>query len=144
LKYLRISSRLIGEIIPSSRVKNFFLGLSGIKVHSSVFIGRRTTFIDKFRPRLIEIHERVSISPGCIIVAAAVPEPSDLKNNERNVKIKKIIIESDVWLGSGVIVLPGITIGKQSIIGAGSVVTKNIPPIETWVVSPAAKIKYNK
>jgi acetyltransferase-like isoleucine patch superfamily enzyme len=134
---------MIGEIIPSSKVKNFFLALSGIDLHSSVFIGRRTTFIDKFFPGLIEIHERVSISPGCILVAAAVPEPSELKKTSRNVRIEKIIIENDVWLGSGVIVLPGVRIGKKSIVGAGSVVTKNVPENETWIGSPARKIKYN-
>ena len=38
-----------------------------------------------------------------------------------------VTIEDDVWIGAGVIILPGVTIGKNSIIGAGSVVTKDIP-----------------
>lgn len=38
-----------------------------------------------------------------------------------------VVIEDDVWIGSGVIVLPGVTIGKGSVIGVGSIVTKDIP-----------------
>jgi acetyltransferase-like isoleucine patch superfamily enzyme len=52
-----------------------------------------------------------------------------------------IFIDENVWLGSGVTVLPGCTIGKNSIIGAGSVVTKSIPSNEIWAGVPAKKIK---
>jgi maltose O-acetyltransferase len=39
-----------------------------------------------------------------------------------------IVIEDEVWIGGNVIILPGVTIGARSMIGAGSVVTKSIPP----------------
>lgn len=48
-----------------------------------------------------------------------------------------IIIEEDVWLGANVVVMPGITIGKGAIIGANSVVTKDIPPYSVAVGAPA-------
>ena len=51
------------------------------------------------------------------------------------------IIEDDVWIGSGAIILSGITIGKGSIVAAGAVVTKSIPPCEIWGGNPARKIK---
>ena len=41
---------------------------------------------------------------------------------------RPIEIESNVWIGGGCILLPGVTIGKNSVIGAGSVVTRPIPP----------------
>jgi len=59
-------------------------------------------------------------------------DPMSTKNIKRELYKKKIItsqrvtIESDVWIGANVIILPGITIGKGAIIGAGSVVTKNV------------------
>ena len=40
---------------------------------------------------------------------------------------KKIVIEDNVWLGANVVVLPGVTIGKNSVLGAGSVVSRDIP-----------------
>lgn len=50
---------------------------------------------------------------------------------------KGIVIEDDCWLGSGVRVLDGVTIGRGSVIGAGAVVTKNIPPYSIAVGVPA-------
>lgn len=51
------------------------------------------------------------------------------------------IVEDDVWIGHNVTIVGGITIGKGSIIAAGSVVTKNVPPCEIWGGVPAKKIK---
>lgn len=45
----------------------------------------------------------------------------------RGTEIKPVVIGEQVWIGHGVIILPGVTIGSHVIIGAGSVVTKNIP-----------------
>lgn len=50
---------------------------------------------------------------------------------------KSIVIEEDCWLGGNVIVLPGVTIGRGCTIGAGSVVTKNIPPFHVAAGNPA-------
>lgn len=69
------------------------------------------------------------------------PEISPIK---RPYKIGKVIIEDNVWIGEFVSVLPGVIIGKGSIIGANSVVTKSIPPNCIAVGSPARVIKkYN-
>ena len=55
-----------------------------------------------------------------------------------------VTIEDDVWLGEGVCVLPNVTIGKHSVIGSNSVVTKDIPPYSVAVGVPAKVIKcYN-
>jgi acetyltransferase-like isoleucine patch superfamily enzyme len=52
-----------------------------------------------------------------------------------------VFIDENVWIGAGVTVLPGCSIGKNSIIGAGSVVTKSIPANEIWVGVPAIKLR---
>lgn len=52
-----------------------------------------------------------------------------------------VCIEDEVWLGEGVCVLPNVTIGKHSVIGSNSVVTKNIPPYSIAVGIPAVVIK---
>ncbi|NDJ24624.1 hypothetical protein GS682_23865 [Nostoc sp. B(2019)] len=52
-----------------------------------------------------------------------------------------IFIDENVWIGCGVTILPGCHIGKNSVIGAGSVVTKSIPANEVWAGVPAKKIK---
>ena len=52
-----------------------------------------------------------------------------------------VILERNVWLGANVTVLPGVTIGEDSVIGAGSVVTKNIPAGTIAVGSPARVVR---
>ena len=56
----------------------------------------------------------------------------------------RIIIEEDVWIGSNCNILPNVLIGKGSIIGAGSVVTKNIPEYSIAAGVPAKVIKSRK
>lgn len=51
------------------------------------------------------------------------------------------VVEDDVWIGTAAIIMSGITIGRGSIIAAGSVVTKDIPPCEIWGGVPARKIR---
>ncbi|MFN8258886.1 MAG: DapH/DapD/GlmU-related protein [Bacteroidales bacterium] len=54
---------------------------------------------------------------------------------------KDIIIGDDVWLGANVVVLPGVNIGNGAIVGAGSVVTKNVEPYTVVAGVPAVEIK---
>ena len=56
-------------------------------------------------------------------------------------KALPITIEDNVWIGGGTIVLPGITIGRNSVIGAGSVVTKSIPTYSVAVGNPCRVIR---
>ena len=67
-------------------------------------------------------------------------EKSDLIMNQ-HADIQKVKIGKDVWIGANAIVLKGITIGDGAILGAGSVVTKDIPPYEIWAGVPAKFIK---
>lgn len=57
---------------------------------------------------------------------------------------KPVIIEDDVFIGAGSFILKGVHIGRASIIGAGSVVTKDIPAGEIWAGNPAIFIRENK
>ncbi|MOA24896.1 Galactoside O-acetyltransferase [compost metagenome] len=62
----------------------------------------------------------------------------------RPYKTSKVVIEDNVWIGEMVSILPGVTIGRGTIIGANSVVTKDLPPNVIAVGSPAIPIKkYN-
>lgn len=54
---------------------------------------------------------------------------------------KSVIIEDDVWIGRRVIILPGVTIGKGSVVGAGAVVSRSIPPFSVAVGNPAKVVK---
>lgn len=55
-----------------------------------------------------------------------------------------ITLGDDVWVGAGAIILPGVEIGNGAVIGAGSIVTKNIPPNSVCVGNPAKVIRYRE
>ena len=55
---------------------------------------------------------------------------------------RPIVIEDDVWIGAGVVVLPGRRIGRGSIVGAGSVVAHDVPPFAVVAGNPAQVVKY--
>lgn len=73
----------------------------------------------------IKIGSRVNIAPHCTIIDNDFHGTDD---RDGPPKMAPIVLEDDVWLGTRVIVLKGVTIGKGSVIASGSVVTKDIPP----------------
>lgn len=52
-----------------------------------------------------------------------------------------IFIDENVWIGANVTILPGCSVGRNSVIGAGSLITKSVPANEIWVGVPARKLK---
>ena len=58
-----------------------------------------------------------------------------------DIKTGPIIIEDDVFIGAHTTILKGVTIGNKSIIGAGSVVSRSIPPGEIWAGNPIKRIR---
>jgi acetyltransferase-like isoleucine patch superfamily enzyme len=57
-----------------------------------------------------------------------------------NCEVKPVVIEDYVWLGARALVLPGVTIGKGAIVGAGAVVAKDVPPFTIVVGNPAREV----
>ena len=71
-------------------------------------------------------------------------EDVNLPIHVQGVSTALIIVEDDCWIGANVVAVAGVTIGKHSIVAAGSIVTKNIPPFSVAVGNPARVIKkYN-
>lgn len=61
---------------------------------------------------------------------------------KQGVSTNPIVIADDVWIGANVSILAGVTIGKHAVVGAGSVVTKDVPPYSVVVGNPAQVIKF--
>jgi len=84
----------------------------------------------------------VMMGPDCLIHTQNHAFGSlDLPMNQQGHQEEVVVIEDDVWIGSRVIILPGVNIGKGSIIGAGAVVTKNIEPYSIVGGNPAKLIR---
>lgn len=90
------------------------------------------------------IGDNVMIAPNCMIAGgnhgiANIPEPMITQTCTSK---GPIIIEDDVWIASNSIILDGVRIGSGAVIGGGSVVTKDIPPMAIAIGNPAKVIKY--
>lgn len=85
----------------------------------------------------IEIDSSVLFSSGVKLISAN----HDTTDKSQHIKASPIVIKKNVWLGVNVVILPGVEIGENSSIGAGSVVTKTIPPNAVAVGNPAKVIR---
>lgn len=74
----------------------------------------------------VTIGDNVMVAPNVTISTAGHPIDPEIRITGQQFSLP-ITIEDNVWLGTGVIINPGVTIGRNSVIGAGSVVTKSIP-----------------
>lgn len=90
----------------------------------------------------IVIGKDVQIGPNVQLLTPTHPIDPEARRNKLEAA-EPIVIEDNVWLGGAVVVLPGITIGANSVIGAGSVVTRDIPPNVVAVGNPARIIRHS-
>ena len=117
----------------------FHANWGGKHVHlgKNVYINYNATFVDDTH---IYIGDYTKLGPNVTLATAGHPILPELrmKTSQYNLPIR---IGCNCWLGAGVIVLPGITIGDNSVIGAGSVVTKDIPANVVAVGSPCKVLR---
>ncbi|EGQ9146612.1 hypothetical protein GEZ23_17740 [Vibrio parahaemolyticus] len=88
----------------------------------------------------IYIGNSVMIGPNVTIATAGHPIEPDLRREVAQFNIP-VHIEDNVWIGANSVVLPGVTIGENSVIGAGSVVTKDIPSNVVAVGNPCRVLR---
>ena len=88
----------------------------------------------------VEFGDNVFIAPGCGFYTAG--HPFDVAQRNRGLEYARpISIGNNVWIGAQVCVLPGVTIGDNCVIGAGSVVNRNIPSGSLAVGNPCRVIR---
>lgn len=103
-----------------------------IEIGDGTFINSNCTLLDTYP---IRIGDRVQIGPNCAFYPVGHPVKASERSfftasgEQRSLTMgAPIVVEDDVWMGGNCVVLPGVTIGARSTIGAGSVVTRSVPP----------------
>lgn len=110
-----------------------------ITIGNHVYIGEYSVITSNEE---IEIGDHVLISPhNDIVDFNHIYQDPNQSINKQGFVARKIKIEEDVWIGSGSKVLMGVTIGKGAVIGAGSVITKDILPYHVVAGNPSKTIK---
>jgi acetyltransferase-like isoleucine patch superfamily enzyme len=132
-------SELIGNKVDDSflLIPPFYAtGGADTRVGRNVFINQNCTFYDLGG---IDIADDVMIGPNVSIITSGHPvEPS----RRRAFTIAKpIVIERNVWIAAGATIIGGVTVGENSVVAAGSVVTKNVSPNTLVGGNPARVIR---
>jgi acetyltransferase-like isoleucine patch superfamily enzyme len=110
-----------------------------IKIGNDVYVGEYSILTSNEE---IEIGDHVLISPhNDVVDFNHLYENPDVPIGQQGIRAKKITIQDDAWIGSGCKILMGVTIGKGAVIGAGSIVTKDVPSYHVVVGNPAQTIK---
>lgn len=110
---------------------------------SQISIGART-FVNfglvALDPGTITIGSDVQIGPNVQLLTATHPLDADLRRSKWE-GAEPVVVADNVWLGGGVIVLPGVTIGENTVVGAGAVVSRDLPADVVAVGNPARVIR---
>ena len=117
----------------------FYANFGGRHVHlgKDVYTNFGVTFVDDTH---IYVGDYTMIGPNVTIATAGHPVDPDLRRKGLQYNLP-VHIGKNCWLGAGVIVLPGVTIGDNTVIGAGSVVTKDIPSGVVAVGNPCKVLR---
>ncbi|QEN85509.1 sugar O-acetyltransferase [Labrys sp. KNU-23] len=132
-------SDLIGRKVDDSFVlipPFYTTGGTDIRVGRNVFVNQNCTFYDLGG---LDIADDVMIGPNVSILTSSHPlEPSQRR---ASVIAKPVAIERNVWIAGSVTIIGGVTIGENSVVAAGSVVTRDVPPNTLVAGNPARIIR---
>lgn len=137
--------KLIANYYPDARARKLYWGKLGVHMGENTYpnLGFQSTSNGE---KLVTIGNNVSIAPYVTLVTESCANNGKVINEipyvkEKLTKKEQIIIEDEVWIGANVTILPGVSIGKCSVIGAGSIVTKDVEPYSIYLGTPARKVK---
>ena len=134
-----VFSELIGSKIDErfSLIPPFYTtGGENIRVGRNVFINQNCTMYDLGG---IDIGDDVMIGPNVSIITAG--HPLDPSQRRAATIGKPIAIERNVWIAAGATIIGGVTVGENSVVAAGSVVTRDVPPNTLVGGNPARVIR---
>ena len=132
--------RYCGSNVNIEKGANFYTGWE-IEIGDNSSLG-----INCMIPYNLKVGKDVMMGPYVIIIGENHEYSRlDMPMRLQGYRFKKPVqIGDDVWIGARAIILPGITIGQGAIVGAGSVVTKDVPPYSICAGNPAKVIKYRQ
>jgi maltose O-acetyltransferase len=100
----------------------------GVRYGSDTYINMNVhMIIDPARNAIVEMGERVAVAPGVVFAALSDPNKSRLLKYFPKTE-ETIVLEDDVWIGANATILPGVRIGRMSVVAAGCVVTRDVEP----------------
>jgi len=136
--FVNFHLNLMAMFAPHSTIRVCLHRARGVTIGKDVLIGFNVS-IDNVYPRLIKISDGAALAGSNLLLAHSKP-PEHFKGLVESFAAP-VTIERNAWIGIGAIILPGVTVGEGSIVSAGSVVTREVPPHYLVAGNPARHIK---
>jgi maltose O-acetyltransferase len=113
----------------------------GYEIGQDVYIADGLVIVEELADRdNLTIGDRASLAPGVVLVTSSHPNASRIRPFAP-VARGAITIEPDAWIGAGAVLLPGVRIGRGAVVGALSVVEKDVPALHVVAGQPARTIR---
>jgi maltose O-acetyltransferase len=133
------ASRFCANVAPSARINARVLLSRRTRLGPNAGLGEGTMILGR---GVANVGSGVTMGPQCVLITGDHPVPADGEHfHEYQPVYRDLVIEEGAFLGARVIVLPGVTVGRGAAVGAGAVVTKDVPPGATVVGNPARIVR---
>ncbi len=133
---------------PDARVRKVFWARTGVSMGEGTFANHGMIVVNDHASEdvMVLIGRDVSIAPGVIFVTDSAPNNSARLQSipyvaQHLMKVAPINVEDHAWIGANAVILPGVRVGEGAIVGAGSVVTQDVPSYTIVAGAPARQIR---
>ncbi|MCD4832939.1 MAG: acyltransferase [Bacteroidales bacterium] len=133
---------ILAKSFPYYKIRRYGLKICGFKLGKDVYIAEDLIVTHNISEKSchLRIGDRVAIGPRVTILLASDANWSKLMEKIPYIK-GTVELCNDCWIGAGVIIMPNVKIGESSIVGAGSVVIKDVPPFTIVAGVPAKELR---
>ncbi len=134
--------RAVAKNCPGRKIRNQLLRWCGYRIGKKVYIGEDLIIVDDLLGGGTDlvIGDRVAIAPRVTFVLESAPNWSRIRDHV-NTRKGSIRVEQDAWIGSGAVILPEVSIGEGAVVGANSVVLKDVAPYTIVGGIPARAVR---
>jgi acetyltransferase-like isoleucine patch superfamily enzyme len=136
--------KLLAKHLPGAELRAGIFRACGFRIGSGTYVAEDVIVAEilEDQSEKLVVGDRVAIGPRVTFVTSSDPNKSRIAPSPVLPIRSKIVVEDDAWIGAGAIILPNVRIGEGAIVGAGAVVTEDVPP-RAVVAGIPAKILRN-
>jgi maltose O-acetyltransferase len=139
-------AKAVALYYPDARIRKQYCNHIGVSMGEGTFANLGMKVTNKNDAINVYIGKNVSIAPNVTFIADSCANNGKEINNLSYVQDKltcnkNITVEDEAWIGANVTIMPGVNIGRCSVIGAGSLVLSDVEPYSVYVGSPAKKVR---
>jgi len=138
--------KFLAHFYPDARIRKLYLAKLGVILGENSFTNFGFNCVFAAEGVSATIGKNVSIAPNVTLICNSAANNGMEINTipyvkEKLTRCEPIIIEDEVWIGANVTILPGIRVGKCSVLAAGSVIIENVEPYSIYAGVPAKRIR---